>query len=262
MIDTPVRESYTLPNNKVSFSSLRSFVTCPECWYRSRVLGESGRIGISLPIGTSVHEGLAEARKIAAGFIEEGDPLQVAADSFDREIERIEPALLDLGKAYPTVGHAKDLATSLVVSGIELLIPGEMKRGIVAVESRPDFGKLLPFTVDGYIDVMLGGPTLLFKDVKTAYDGREPEGFSKAQLRFYTMPWHFAGMEVEMQIDTLPKTGKERLIHTAVETTNDGYLSVLKWVLQAAGQISDAMKSGDFPACPGRFCDFPHPMAA
>jgi hypothetical protein len=149
-----------------------------------------------------------------------------------------------------------------VVSGIELLLPGEIKQGIVEVECRPDFGDLLPFKVDGYIDVILGGSPLLFKDVKTAYSGVDPEAFSKAQLRFYTMPWHFAGQEAEMQIDTLPKTGKVRLVHTAVESTAEGYWDVLRWVLKTAGLMSDAMKSGDFPACPGRFCDYPHAFAA
>ena len=256
------RTEYTLPKNKVSFSSLRSFLDCPECWYRSRILGESGRMGISLPIGNAIHEGLAEARRIAAGFKGEGDPLQVAAEQLDVEIGKIEPGLLDFESTAATPDEAKDLVVRLVKRGIEILLPEEERRGIVAVESRPEYGHLFPFTIDGYIDVIIGGPVLLFKDLKSARDGREPDGFYKAQLRLYTLPWHLAGQEVQMQIDTLPKTGKTAWIPTAVETTGDGYESVREWVLKTAGQISDAMKSGDFPAHPGRFCDYPHPMAA
>lgn len=256
------RDSYLLPKNKVSFSSLRSFLDCPQCWYRSRILEEPGRVGISLPIGNAVHEGIAEARRLAAGFIAEGDPLQRAAEHLDYEIGRVEPALMDYEQAAPDNGMAKDLVVRLVDRGIRLLLPEEERRGIVEVECRPDFGSIFPFTIDGYIDVILAGPTLTFKDLKTARDLREPEGFYKAQVRLYTLPWHIAGQEVEMQIDTISKTAGHKVMHTAVESSANGYEDVRRWVLSTAGAISDAMKSGDFPAHPGRFCQWPHAMAA
>src|SRR5207249_2291944 len=117
--------------NKVSFSSLRGFLDCPQCWYRSRILEEPGRIGISLPIGNAVHEGIAEARRLAAGFQLEGDPLQKAADHFEYEIGRIEPALLDYQVSAPTHDAGKDLVVALVLRGVEVLLPEENKRGIV-----------------------------------------------------------------------------------------------------------------------------------
>ena len=211
---------------------------------------------------------MAHARRWAAGFVGQEDEfaassaLDVAAETLEQEIARYDPALLDFEVTAPSADKAKDLVVELVQRGIDKLLPEEIKRGIVAVESRPDFGPIFPFQIDGYIDVILAGPILLFKDLKSAKDSREPEGLNKAQLRFYSLPWHVAGQEVELQIDTLPKTGKTQVMHTAVEASGDGYNDVRNWVLHTAGLISDAMRSGDFPAHPGRFCDFGHAMAA
>lgn len=242
---------------------MRAFLDCPQCWYRSRILGEPGRIGISLPIGNAVHEGMAHARRRAAASAElNEEAVAIAADTLEREIARVEPGLLDFEVTASDPGVAKDLVVRLVGRGIERLIPEELKRGYVEIEARPDFGPLFPFTVDGYTDVILAGPILLFKDLKTSKDKREPDAFAKMQLRLYTLPWHAAGQEVQMQIDTLTKSGPVPVFHTAVESNGDGYQGVREWVLQTAGAISDAMESGDFPAHPGRFCDYPHPMAA
>jgi hypothetical protein len=189
--------------------------------------------------------------------------LTVAAEALEREIGLIEPALLDLGASkYKTGYDAKDDVVRLVKTAIERILPAEIQRGITAVECRPDFGSLFPFALDGYIDVILGGSTLCFKDLKTARDSREPDVWGKVQLRLYTLPWFIEGQAVELQIDTITKATKTDVFHTAVEADASAYEAVRKWVLSTAGQISDAMRSGDFPASPSWMCKYRHELSA
>ena len=251
---------YLLPKNKVSFSALTTFLDCPACYYAMYVEGLKGKTSISLPFGSAVHEGIAEARKIAAGFKAEGDPLQVAAEALDRELELIEPGHLYVGATAEL--HTKDNVIRIVKNAIEYMLPEERRRGIVAVESRVEFGSAFPFFVEAYADVILGGPLLLIKDTKTAKDARDPEVWSHIQVRLYGLPWHVAGQDVELQIDTFPKSGRHNYIPSAVPTTEIHYEATRQWVLQTAGLISDAMRSGNFPARPNWKCKFDHELAA
>ena len=133
----------------------------------------------------------------------------------------------------------------------------------MAVECRPDFGSIFPgFALDGYIDVILGGPTLRFKDLKTAKDSRAVDSWGRVQLRLYTLPWYLEGQPVELQIDTITKAKIPDVFHTAVEADPLGYEAARKWVLHTAGLISDAMKSGDFPASPSWTCKYIHELSA
>ena len=259
-----IERKYNLPKNKVSFSSLRMFNQCAECWMRQYLENEPGRVSIALPFGVSVHEGLAEARRQQIGDQSfGGDPAEVAADVFEHEIEEIDPALLDLGATgYSDPLKAKDDVVRLVQHGIDHILPHEVGR-ILEVECRPDFGSLFGFTVDGYIDVMLRSESggILLKDLKTAKDKREPDVWGKIQLRLYSLPWFLAEQSVDLQLDTLTKQKPSAYIPTAVEGTSAQYMATYEWVLKTAGAISSAMESGDFPASPSWFCKYPHALS-
>ncbi len=259
-MSTPHAE-YLLPKNKVSFSSLRLFNQCSECWFRQYVENEPGRVGIALPFGVAVHEGVAEARRRSDGLSDPAEAL--AVEVFEAEIADIEPSLLDLGATgYSDPLKAKDDVVRLVRHGVHHILPHELGR-ILEVECRPDFASLFPFAVEGYIDVMLrsqdGG--ILLKDLKTAKDKREPDVWGKIQLRLYSLPWFLAEQSVDLQIDTLTKQKPSTYFPTAVETSSAQYMATYEWVLKTAGAISSAMRSGDFPASPSWSCRYDHALS-
>src|SRR5437899_1991862 len=61
--DLTERREWHLPKGRLSFKQVRAYLSCPEC-YRLEYLDQvPAPVGVALPLGAGVHEGIATARR-------------------------------------------------------------------------------------------------------------------------------------------------------------------------------------------------------
>jgi len=254
------RTTYTLPDDKLSASRVRSFQTCPACFEMEYILKIPRRVHIALPRGSALHAGVQVARQavIDEGTYSTEDAVDAAVGVFRAELEKIDPANLDLGanSSYLTPLDAAKDVEALTTAAVEQIVSTEVAIGIAAIEARVDFEGILPFFFDAYADVLLRDGTL--KDLKSSGKKVEPDAWARIQLLIYGLPWHHAGQRVQLQIDQVTLPTKTQLTPSvqfhAVESAPANFDAAEKLVLQTAAAIS----TGIFPARPSWACHYPH----
>jgi hypothetical protein len=257
-------EFYALPDNKLSPSRVSMFGHCPACFEWQYVLRQPVRIHVALPRGVAVHVGVHAARKqvMAGDQIAIGDCLALAHDSLFDELDKIDPAMLDLGSLFyqsgaDAAGHVRDLTEQAIR---QIVMVRDARVGIVAVESRVDYSHIFPFEFEAYLDALLVGG--IFPDLKTSSKVGQPDVWAYTQLRLYSLPWFLDGQPTQLVIDQValptPKNPIPRVSFFEAEASPEKYEATRKLVLDTAAAIS----TGIFPARPGFWCKTDHRLAA
>jgi hypothetical protein len=240
------------------------FGRCPACFSAIYIEHLPARMHIALPRGIAVHAGVHAARRsvILGEAPHLDDCVALAVDTLRAEVEKIDPAMLDLGstKYNRPMDAWADVSelTSAAVKNIVLV--RDSRVGISETEARVDYGDTFPFEFEAYLDVLLKDGT--FADLKTANRAEQPDVWAMIQLRLYSLPWFLAGQPTQLVIDqvALPtaKNPIPRVSFYEAEASPEKFAATRELVIQTARAIS----TGIFPPRPGWWCKTEHSLAA
>lgn len=254
----------------LSPSSITSYLSCPACFYLSRIRKLPKPLSINLPLGSGLHKAIEKAR---LGATRE-EAIQAAVDHFDAECaqpvdeETGEPidAEIDLGSKYDSLGAAKDQVVALAEFTVPKILALDAKRGkIAAVEMTLSMLNVnpYPFRIDGRIDVAYvdfladaSKPELatLSADLKSAGRQEPPSELTAIAQTIYREHWTARGLPLQIMVDVVDKTQHPRLVSYPLMV--DEFAEQLTH--QTVLEVADGISAGRFPPHPSYLCDFVH----
>lgn len=183
-----------LPNGRLSWSVVASYLRCPECCYRHYVLQEATERPLSLTLGTAIHAGVSAARiALKWGVTATPESLllcyqSAALEALEQEAMNAGVVLEDKPEWVDQVTRCGPALAEAIAQEISLFQPDHILR----VEKWSEFGFIFPFRFSGRTDIEIGngidGVTHI-RDFKTAQHTRKPDEFEQTQLAVYALPY-------------------------------------------------------------------------
>jgi len=202
--------TYFLPTRHLSFSQIRTYISCPACYEWETVLQKPRKIKYILAVGQGVHAAWAHARRtvmatlavsideclqqaiegltkgLAQGDLLDPDPPREVILQEDSRYRTPAAAEKDVLEIVPEsfAAHPIDVETNKFMP--QTLLEHETEVGIAAVEDEVNFDGIFPFPFIGYRDVQY--VTKETRDLKTTSRNVAPDAFAAMQLATYVLP--------------------------------------------------------------------------
>jgi hypothetical protein len=259
----------SLPTKHLSFSQVRSYLTCPACYAAQYVEGRPSTVTPALAMGSGVHAALDVCRRDFNSVNDPGRLWNVAEDAFDRSAEGVDRT----GKvrSCERSGSSREWALAkgncqrLIDDGVVPLIATERRAGMryIGIESNLDYAGIWDFQFVGFADVIAIEPSgqTWIKDAKTSARWKKPDSWAALQLCLYSLAVGMPG-DVMVGVDRLVPDG-DYLYSPAKVAGGTAFQPSPQQKVEAWGLIqivAEAITNKIFPAHPTQWqCRYDHP---